>query len=158
MSELTFAEMMTFIEEKVEKENDDFDGEIPKHGVELLCSTSTDMLQTLTNCKVAEAENTDYEPNTSEMLAKDCVDVLLALGSVRSEYNLDIETKFEERMNDINKYQELEEAMEDAETVDERMEVLDEHLDEDEIANMMAGGQNPMTEEYDHDESGRGFQ
>jgi hypothetical protein len=157
MSELTFSEMMEFVDQKVQYEDSDFDGEMPNHGAELLVNTASDLLQTLVNCRVAEAENTDYEPDTADMLQKDAVDVLLALGSLRSEYDLNIAEAFEDRMNDIEKYQELEEAMKDAETVDERMDVLDEHLDEDEIAEMMAGG-NPMTEEYEHDESGRGFQ
>jgi len=158
MTDLTFAEMMEFVDEKVAHEDDNFEGDMPNHGAELLVNTASDLLQTLVNCRVAEAEDTDYSPDKQKMLTKDAVDVLLALGSLRSEYDLDIAEAFEERMNDINKYQELEEEMEDAETVDERMEVLDEHLDEDEIANMMAGGQNPMTEEYDHDESGKAFQ
>ena len=158
MSELTLTEMFEFVDQKVQYEDEEFDGEIPNHGAELLVNTASDLLQTLVNCRVAEAEDTDYSPNKQKMLTKDAVDVLLALGSLRSEYDLNIAEAFEERMNDIEKYQELEEAMENAETVDERMEVLDEHLDEDEIANMMAGGQNPMTEEYDHEESGRGFQ
>ena len=158
MSDLTFAEMMKFVDEKVAHEDDNFEGEIPNHGAELLVNTASDLLQTLVNCRVAEAEDTDYEPDKQKMLTKDAVDVLLALGSLRSEYDLNIAEAFEERMSDINKYEQLEEAMENAETVDERMEVLDEHLDEDEIANMMAGGQNPMTEEYDHDESGKAFQ
>ena len=156
MSELTFTEMMEFVDEKVIAEDEDFDGDMPNHGAELLVNTASDLLQTLVNCRVAEAENTDYEPDTAEMLQKDAVDVLLALGSLRSEYGLDVVEAFEERMNDIEKYEELEEAMEGAETVDERMEVLDEHLDEDEIAEMMSGGQ--MVADYEHDESGRGFQ
>ena len=148
---------MEFVDEKVAHEDDNFEGDMPNHGAELLVNTASDLLQTLVNCRVAEAEDTDYEPDKQKMLTKDSVDVLLALGSLRSEYDLNIAEAFEERMNEIEKYQELEEAMEDAETVDERMEVLDEHLDEDEIANMMAGA-NPMTEEYDHDESGKAFQ
>lgn len=155
MSEdLTFGEMMGFIKDRVDEETEDFEGDLPNHAAALLVSTSNDLLQTVTNISVVEANEEMEDPTDEEIteaLAEDAVDVLLALGTLQEEYDLDIAEAFSDRMTFVENYQNFEEAVDGAETQAEVMEAFEEHMDEDaeELLGQMGVGTNVDDDDYE---------
>lgn len=134
---LTFSEMMETAATQIEAEVEGFDGEDPpKHAGRLLAQRATDLLGTLTNMDVAEARNdvddfTDEE--VAEALSEDAVEIVLALGALQYEYDLDIEAAFRER-------KEMVEAVQNAETMEE---VIEATMGEDVLEEFQNGGIEP---------------
>lgn len=165
MSEdLTLVEMMDFVEKRVAEETEDFNGDLPDHAASLLVSTSNDLLQTVTNTRIVQADEDADDPTDeqiAEALAEDAVDLLLALGSLRAEYDLDIAEAFSDRMSFVQNYQDFEEAIDDSSSPEEIEEAFDTHMDES-MEEVMGGmgieaGDNVDDDGYEHDDTGRGI-
>lgn len=171
-SEVTLQEAIDFATDMAEKESNDFEGDVPKHAHSLLAARATDLSRTLDNIAMAEASERAEgfsEEQQKTAITEDAVDILLALGGLNHEYDLDIVGKFEDRMELVADYEALQEAMEDVEEQDEMVEVMDEHMTE-ELAEVlgvggMRGQQPPQIEagvnvddeDYEHEETDKSF-
>lgn len=165
-----FEELFQFAADRAAGEDDDFDGSVPHHADRLIVSTAADLQKTLVNVEMTEASETADDPNEDAVrsaLEEDVVDIMLAIGALKYEHDLDIATAFEERIEFMKEFREFEEAMREADDDEEQMEVMDE-LMTDEIAEhmghgmMAAGGgvqpgDNVDNDDYDHDEEGRAY-
>lgn len=170
--ELTLAEAFETASELAGEEVDSFDGDVPKHAPSLLAARATDLMQSLTNIQMAEASNKSEDPTDEQIEAvveEDAVDIFMALGTLAYEYDIDIAGKFKERLDLIEDYKTFREAVEDAETQEEVIEAVDEHMT-DELGEMMGGqmgalsgatplepGDNVDAEEYEHEDTGKSF-
>lgn len=170
-----FAEMLQFAADQAASEDDDFAGTVPEHADRLIVSTAANLQKTLVNVEMTEASEQADDPNESAVqnaLEEDVVDIILAIGALKYEYDLDIADALEERIEFMEDFQAFEEAMREAEDEEERMAVMDEYMT-DEIAEKMGGGMggqqmmsggmpiepgdNVDDEDYDHDEEGRAY-
>lgn len=144
--ELTFAEMMEFASGRVETESEQFPGEVPDHAPSLLVSDIGALHGTLMNIQMAQSNDELEDPSEEQITAaieEDVVDILFSLGALSREYDLDIASAFEDRIEQVRNYEALEEAMQNAEGQEEQMEALEEHMDEEalgEMMGMMGGG------------------
>lgn len=169
---VTLNDAIDFASDRASEESDGFEGEVPAHAGRLLTKRAADLGATITNIQMAQAnENApDIEDDgIAEALSEDAVDIIMALGALDHEYDLDIAGKFEERMELIAAYKDFTEAVEDAETQEDIMEAVEEHMTE-ELEQTMGGGQpmgqaptiepgdNVDAEEYDHDDVNKGVQ
>jgi len=167
---IEFFEMMEFAAGEVADEADSFEGDVPNHAGRLLSANVANLLQTITNIEMARAAENAPDPEDDQVtqaIEEDAVDILLALGALRYEYDLDLAAAFEERMEFIEDYKALEDALEDAETREEAMDAFDEHMDEDAEMPMPMGGMgggggieagvNVDAEDYDHEETDKSF-
>lgn len=139
-SELTFEEVMSGAEEHIEAEQEGFEGDIPKHAGRLLVQRAADLNGTLANIAIAQADEGEAEITDEEVAAsleEDVVEVILAIGALRYEYDLDIESAVTARL-------ELMEAVRGAETQEEVMRAMmgDEEFEEM-MENPMMGGPEP---------------
>jgi hypothetical protein len=150
---LTFAEMMDFAAERVADEIEDFPGEVPNHAPSLLVADMGNLHGTVMNIQMAEANEEMDDPEDEAIanaLEEDVVDILLALGALAAEYDLDVASAFEERKEMMENHAALEDALSEAETEEEQMAALEEHMDEDALAQMMGGmGMTPPPEPGD---------
>lgn len=163
-TELSFGDVMAFGVEQSEMEADDFPGDVPNHAGTLLSQRVSELLQTLANVQITRAheeiENPDDE-EISEAIAQDAVDILLALGTLKHEYGLDIESAFEARKEQIEMFQ----------SVDSQQELMQammesEAIDGDELPIAMPGAEETQPEpgddvtddDYDSDDPDRTFQ
>lgn len=168
-SPLTLDEVLEFGREQVEEEAESFDGDMPRHAGKLVVSRSADLLQVLNNIQVAEASeevlgglDEDDEPADAMVpeVEEAVVDVLLSLSAVAYEYDVDIADRFEQRMAFVESYQAFEDAMEEAEDIEEAFESMDdehdEFIEEQVVDPRMGGGvevgENVDDDEYDADE------
>jgi hypothetical protein len=161
---LTFAEMMDFGVDQIQKEVDNFEGDLPDHADKLLACRATDVLQAVTEIEVAqavveaddEAADQDVAERMAEDLAEDVVDVLLAVAAMKFEYDLDIEGAFENRVTLTESYEAFEEAIEDADTREQKAEAMEEHLEDAMVEEMgemgVEAGTNVDAEDYDPDD------
>lgn len=159
------AEAMDFVRGEVEAETEDFEGDVPNHAARLLSANVSDLLQTLTNIEMADAsENIESpsEDDISDAVVEDAVDILMGLGALCYEYDLDLSSAFAARMQTIEDYKAFEAAVEDAESEEAVMDAMDEHLDEDQMPPMGGGmpsvGENVDADDYDHDQEGKAYQ
>jgi hypothetical protein len=164
--DLTLAEIMDFGMDRIERELDGFDGDVPNHSARLLSSYATDLLQTLVNIEVMRADDSTDSPDeefVEDKITDDLVDILLAVAAVKYEHGVDLETAFEDHMSFVKDYQAMQEAMQDAETREEMAEVFDEHMSEHSESNPLSGmgmaaeggieiGDNVDDEDYDADD------
>lgn len=169
---VTLAKAIEFASERAGEEVESFEGDVPEHAAGLVVSRASNLLSTTTNVKMAEANEQapDVEAeDISKALAEDVVDIIMALGALDYEYDLDIAGTFEERMELIEAYKDFNDAIEDAESQEEMMNAVDEHMTE-ELEEVMGGGMGqPMgsspdigdnvdAEDYDHAETERSYQ
>lgn len=170
-SEITLTETIEFARGMVEDEEDSFNGDVPNHAPGLLAARGSDVVQTVTNIKMARASERVDDPTDEQVqnaIVEDAVDILLALGALSYEYDLDIAEAFEERRELVADYEAFEDAMEDVETQEEAIDVVDEHMTE-ELSEVMGGndalsgatpiqpGDNVDDKEYDHDGTEKTF-
>lgn len=163
-SDLTIVEMMEFIEDSVEDEIEGFEGEIPNHAARMLMNRVANLNQTLVNIEMARA-NEDRDDPTDETITdaieQDIVDILLSIGAVRHEYDLDVAGAFVERMEFMQAFKDFEAAVEDAESNEEIMEAFDEHMpdefDMQDPSPTIEAGTNVDAEDYDHDNVDKSF-
>lgn len=130
---LTFADMMEFGVENVEREVENFDGEMPDHAAKLIVSNAADLLQTVTNLEMEASHNGKDELSDEERkepVEDDVVDILLAIAALKYERGLDIEGAFEDRIELVTSYLKMQEMLEDAETQEEAVRAIEEHMDE----------------------------
>jgi hypothetical protein len=169
---VTLNDAIDFASDRAGEESDGFEGDVPNHAGRLLAKRAADLGATITNIQMARAnENApDIEDEgVAEALSEDAVDIIMALGALDHEYGLDIAGKFEERMELISAYKDFTDAVEDAETQEDIMEAVDEHMTE-ELEQTMGGGQpmgqaptiepgdNVDAEEYEHEDVNKGVQ
>lgn len=148
-STLGFGGMMDFATSQVESEVTEFQGEMPNHAGTLLNQRATDVLGTLTNIQVARAHEEAEDPTDEEIrdaLAEDAVDILLALGALKYEYDLDIKGAFEDRKEYVQ-------MMEAAETQEELIEAMleAEGVDKEEVPAGLFGAPEPGDDVTDDD-------
>lgn len=167
----SFAEVMDFFAERsateAEQFEDERDTEIPNHGGAVVIDEASSLLRTLTNVDMnEEMADEDDDIDTEAMndeIESEVVDVLAALGVLQFERDIDIGAAVEERIEFVEQYEAFEDAMADAETDEEHMAVMDEHLT-DEMAEKLGIEQPPMVGEsvdadgYDPEGLGRGVQ
>lgn len=172
VEEITLSEALAFSSEMAGKEVDQFSGDVPKHAARLITARSTDMMQTIINIEMARASERAKDPTDEQIqnaLVEDAVDILLAIGTLVYEYDVDIPAAFAERKSLIEDYTKFEEAIENAETDEEIMDAVDEYMTE-ELESMMDGGMgalggaralepgdNADADDYEHEETGRSF-
>lgn len=159
---LTVDEMMEFVAGEVKREEDDVDGDVPNHAAKMIASRATDLLQTLTNIEMAEIREGVEDPSEEDVrsaVEEDAVDILLSIGALQHEYDLDLASAFADRMDFIEDYKAFEDAVDDAETQEEVMEAFDEYTPEDADPPMGMGGaggvevgQNVDADDYDADD------
>lgn len=155
--ESTLAEVMEFTAEQVEREDDEFEDDMPNHAGVLINQRASELLNTLANIEVAEEMDDVRDPTEDEKrdaLAEGAVDILLALGALAYEQDLDISSAYHER-------KELMEAIAEAETQEEMMAAIlgDEDID---LEAMMGGGNvevgdNVDADDYEHDDVDKPF-
>lgn len=167
---ISFAQMMAFAVERVETEMDEFPGEVPGHAESLLVADIGALHGTLMNVQMAQANEEMDDPDEDAIqnaLESDVVDIILALGALKKEYDLDIVEAFEDRMEMIRTHEALQAAMESAESQEEQMAALEEHLGEDAIGQMMGGmgmapppepGDDVTSDDYDPEDPERHIQ
>lgn len=171
--EATLSEALAFASEMAGEEADKFAGEVPDHSARLISARATDLVQSLINIEMAEASEKAEDPTDEQIrdvVTDDAVDILLALGALVYEYDIDIAEAFEERKALIEDYKAFEDAVEDAETEKEVLDAVDEYMTE-ELEAMMGGqmgalngatplepGDNVDADDYEHEETGKSFQ
>ena len=173
-NDLTVAEAFEFFAERSATEEQNFadknETDIPDHAEVLVADSATDLLKTVTSIEMAfemadEGEEV-AEDEMAENLAEGVVDLLASIGTLKHERDIDIAAAVEERIDFIRDYEAFEQAMQDADDEEEKMEAMDEYLTE-ELADEMGMGQqmggptvgaNVDNDDYDHDDVGKGFQ
>jgi hypothetical protein len=147
---------------------------VPNHAPGLIVGRASDLQTTVTNIEMAKAMETVEDPDEEAIqsaIEEDAVDILLALGTLAFEYDIDIAETFRQRVELIEDYRNFEDAMEEAESQEEMMDAIDEHMSE-ELDQMIGGGFGGMggnlggveagtnvdAEDYDHEESDKSFQ
>jgi hypothetical protein len=158
--DLTMDEIIEFGGERIESELDGFDGDMPKHGAAMLTSAATDLLQSVTNIRVTEADESADDPSADAIahaLEDDVVDVLLAVTAVAYEYDLDVSAAMRDRMQFVSDFQAMQEAVEDADSQAEMQAAVEEHMsDHDQDMAMPSDGimpgDNVDRDEYDADD------
>lgn len=175
-SERSFAETIQFFVERSESEATEFaeaeETEIPNHAETLVVSDATDLLKTVTSmdmaCDMAEEGEDLPEDEMAETLAEDVADLFASLATLQYERDLDIAEAVEDRIEFVEQVEQFQEAMNEAETEEEQMAAMDEHLT-DELAEEMGMGQmqqpqppepgmNVDGEDYDHGQEGTEIQ
>lgn len=139
---ISFEEMMAFAVGRVETEMDEFPGDVPEHADSLLVADIGALHGTLMNIQMAESNEEMDDPDEDAIqnaLESDVVDIILAIGALSKEYDLNVAEAFEERMETIRSHEALQAAMADAETQEEQMAALEEHMGEDAMEQMMGG-------------------
>lgn len=132
MDALTWTEMMDFSVERIERETEGFEGEIPNHGARLLAYVAGDPAQTVARAQMADAHGGSDDADRDEVatqLEEDIVEILLKIAVLKHEHDLDIETAFERRMETVRAFQELQEKLQNVETKDEEREIVLEYMD-----------------------------
>lgn len=176
---ITLDDAMQFGADSAEREADSFENEMPDHAAEMIASRATDLLQTQANNDMMRAaEGIDDPDDEPTMVEEDAVDILMAVAALQYEYDIDIATAFQDRMDFMEDFRQFQQAMEDADSEQEKIEAMDEHLT-DEIEERMgisapnsdddggfAGnsgmgsvepGDNVDGDDYDHDEEDKSF-
>lgn len=170
-TDVTVAEAFEFFAGRSAQEEETFIEEngknFPDHGEALVADSATDLLKTVTSIDMAydmaEEDDTVAEDEMAENLAESVVDLIAAIGTLKHERDIDIAAAVEERMSFIEDVEAFEEAMSDAETEDEKIEAMDEHLTEEleeamGITQPTEVGDNVDNDDYDHEGVGRSFQ
>lgn len=171
---LTVAEAFEFFAERSAAEEQNFadrnETDIPDHAEVLVADSATDLLKTVTSIEMsfemADEGEEVAEDEMAENLAEDVVDLLAAVGTLKHERDIDIAAAVEERIEFIRDYEAFEEAMQDADGEEEKVEAMDEYLTE-ELADEMGMPQQPAgptvganvdNDDYDHDDVGKSYQ
>jgi hypothetical protein len=160
---ITFEELFDFVNSRVEEESAEFSGDLPNHASSLLVSTANDILQTTTNVDIVRADEDADSPTDEDIantLEEEVVDLLLALGSLQSEYDLDVSEALRERMSFVENYKEFQEKVEDVESEEKVMEIFEETMDES-MEEVMGGmgieaGDNVDDDDYEPEGVDRG--
>jgi NTP pyrophosphatase (non-canonical NTP hydrolase) len=158
--ELTLDDIIEFGAERIESELDGFDGDMPNHGAAMLASAATDLLQSVTNIRVEEADESADDPSADAVahaLEEDMVDVLLAVTAVAYEYDLDVSAAMRDRMQFVSDFEKMQSAVEDADSQTEMQAAVEEHMsdhDQDMVlpSDGITPGDNVDRDEYDPDD------
>lgn len=170
---VSLEDAFEFASSTAEGEVESFKGDVPDHSAGLVAARSTDLIETLKNADMARASERAEDPTEEqirEAVVEDIIDILLAIGTVKYEYDLDIASAFKERQSLIEDYKKFEEAVGNAESQSEVIDAMDEHMSE-ELSEMLDGqmealnnsrslepGDNVDADDYDHDETDKSFQ
>lgn len=148
---ITFEEIMEFAEGQIGRELDQVDAEVPDHGAELVVTNASNLLKSQTALRFEEsrAENEEsFEARPEEERRKDLeeavVEILLAIGALVHENDLDVADAFRERRDFTESFNAFQDEAADADTHEEIMEAADKHLDE-EIGDVQPVGGQPMS-------------
>lgn len=162
MSDLTFEAMMDFAVGRVEDEAENFEGDLPNHAARLLSLDASELLEFVMEHEIAQAHEEvpteEHDEHVTEAIEEQVVQILMTIGALKYEYDLDIETAFEERMEFVADYDAFESAMEDVETQTEAAEAFEEHMSDHAEENPMVGndgveaGTNVDNDDYDADD------
>lgn len=166
-NDTTLTEAFDYFVEQIQKEDDNFDGEIPQHAEAYLSRRSADLIEAATMADMAVEMADDPEDLDQDEMVSDieeaAVDMFLALVTLQYERDLDIPSAIEDRISFLEDYNELQTALDKAETRQEEMEALDEHMTEaleKEMGGMgqpTTAGSNVDAESYEHDGTERSF-
>lgn len=150
-TDVTVAEAFEFFADRSATEEENFaeenEADIPDHAEVLVADSATDLLKTVTSIEMAfemadEGEDV-AEDAMADSLAEGVVDLLAAVGTLKHERDIDIAAAVEERIEFIRDYEAFEQAMQDADDEEEKVETMDEYLTE-ELADEMGMGQQPL--------------
>lgn len=148
---ITFAEIMEFAAEQIERETENVEAEVPDHGVELIVSNASSLLRAQTALEFENSQEEDIEdfearPDDEQRkdLEEGVVELLLAIGALVEERDLDVEGAFRERRDFTEAYNDFQEAAQDAESHQEVVEAMEEHLGDKVDADAMMPQGQPM--------------
>ena len=135
---LSFSEVIDFAVGEAEHGEEQFDGELPQHSGELVVREASDLLKTITQIDFTIADETkeDYsDEEISGSLSNDVVDLIMAIGAVKHEYDLDIEGAVQTRMTIIEarKNSETQQEFVDELMKDEKFEKMFREMQGDEM-------------------------
>jgi hypothetical protein len=164
-AELELREAIEFGVEQTEAEVDAQPVDVPEHGGRLLVGRATDAMQAIANIQMLREREDQEDPEddyVKDKIEESLVDVLLAVGSIAYEYDLRVADAFERRKDFIEDFNNYEDALEDAETDQERVNAFEEHMS-DHAEQMNQGpsvsvGDNVDEEDYDPDHRDRHIQ
>lgn len=153
---MTFAHIVELAAEGATRQRDEFDGEMPDQSDRLLVARVADLADTIRDIEHRRAsESYDEDEETiATLIESAAVDIILATGTLETEYDIDLVEAVEERVEFIEEYHEVRDMLEGAETDAERREILSEELDL--LAPEDLTGQDVTEDEYDGEP--RGFQ
>lgn len=169
-STTTLADALQFFADRAEDAEDQYreteGSDVPDHGEALVVDEAAKLVKTGTSVDMAFEMADDEDDVAVEEMEDDLleciVDLFEAVGVVQYERDLDIATAVEERIEYVEQYMAFADAIEAAETEEEEMAAIDEHmteqLEEDLMGNSIDIGDNVDADEYSHDDAGRGFQ
>lgn len=161
-NDMTFAEMMDYATDRIDSELDGFNGDVPDHAGGLVNADAGNLMGTIMNVKMALASEDADDPSEemiAEAIEEDAVNIIMSLGALQREYNLDIAAAFQERIELINDFEEFEEAMSAADSHGEEMDAIEEYMGEE--AEGMFGpevGSDVSMDDYNPDDPDRHIQ
>jgi hypothetical protein len=170
--EPTLTDVLDFAQDVIERESDDFSGDVPDHSLRLLAYRAAEPLRTKTDVEMAnelsddEGEIAANEDIFVDELEEQIVEVLFAIATIQTEYDVDIVSAYQDRRESIENVMAFEDELdEDADPEDVRA-AMDEHLSDDLEEQMMGGadvaditaGTNVDDDDYDHDQTERSYQ
>lgn len=147
--DVTLAEAIELGAEQAEREQDSFEGEMPDHAHTLLIRKAANLIGTVSNIEITEESDIAEDPEVDEIkeaVGEDAVEIILALGALAYEYDLDLVDRFEDR-------KEFMELVQDADTMEELMREMDE-IDE----SLVEPGDDVTSDDYDPDDPDRHYQ
>lgn len=159
--DLTFEEMMDFAVSRVEDEDAQFDGDLPNHAARLLSLDASELLEFVMEHEIAQAHEgvptEEHGERVTEAVEEQVVQILMTIGALKYEYDLDIESAFKEHMEFVEDYEKFEDDIEDMDGQAEIAEAFDEHMSEhaDENPIRQGGvspGDNVDSDDYDADD------
>lgn len=152
----TFEEFFEFHEAIVEREEEDFPGEVPDRGISAIIKAAQGFDEIVMRSAIFDANeeiDEDQYDDVDEALEEQAVDMLAAIGTLQSEYDLDVAAAAEQRMAKTR-------AIEAAESIEELQEALDEAGVEMDLVDV--GGvevaDDVTRDDYEPDDPDRGIQ
>lgn len=130
---MTLTEAFDFAAQRAAEEVEGFDGEVPQHAGRLLGSRVGELQKDITNIGMVEASEkaeTYSDEEVADIIGGSVADVLMAIGALQYEYDLNLGEVFRERVQAIKDYKAFEEAMENAEDQEEAIAAMNEHMTE----------------------------
>jgi hypothetical protein len=160
-TELTVEELFDFISDEAESAADEYDGEVPNHAASVLLSRVDDLHTTMRNIEMAEMIDGIDDPTDEEItqsIRDEVVNIVLSIGGLEYEYDLDLATAIDERLELIESVNAFEAAADEADSKEEMMEAMDEHLSDELAEEMQRGdvaiGDNVDADDYEGDQRG----
>lgn len=149
--EVPLQDVIEFAAEQYEEESEKFEGELPNRGEVEITRRASNLLSTIKNVEAMEAHEEMDDPSEEDVtgaLTEDAVDILVGVGLLAAEYDLDIVESFRERRDIVENLRGVE-TREDLEAALEGTDI--------DIELPTQTGDNVDMEGYNHGDEGRGY-